>query len=195
MSAWYSDFQGGDQVNMFESGMGTSSTPASIGYDDQQQYQQHQQHQQQPAQYQQQAQAQQQYQQQAVSQQLKAKVAAAQQQASASALPGMFQMPTASPPATAETYSDPENSSGYFEQLWQRRRDVAKLGVLALVVLLAMALHSAAWYYLREFIDTQQSLGYWKEVGIRVAYPAIVLVVLWHAKAFLASPKNTEPVS
>lgn len=69
--------------------------------------------------------------------------------------------------------------------MWQRRRDVAKLAILALVVLLAMALHSAAWFYLRDFIESSRTLTYWKEVGVRVAYPVVVLVILWHAKTFL----------
>ena len=85
--------------------------------------------------------------------------------------------PLAPPGATSE--DDP----GYLETLWQRRRDVAKLCVLALTVLLAISAHSAAWHYLREYIETAARLTYWQEVGLRAAYPAVVLLVLWNLKA------------
>jgi len=80
-----------------------------------------------------------------------------------------------------ESVDDP----GYLETLWQRRRDVAKTCVLALAVLLAISAHSAAWHYVREYIETAPKLSYWQEAGIRVAYPAAVLLVLWHLKSFL----------
>ena len=69
--------------------------------------------------------------------------------------------------------------------MWQRRRDVAKLCILSLVVLLAISLHSAAWHYLREYIETASRLTYWQEAGLRAAYPIFVLVVLWHAKSLI----------
>ena len=74
---------------------------------------------------------------------------------------------------------------GYLEQLWQRRRDVAKLCILSLVVLLAISINTAAWHYIREYIETHPTLTQWQEVGLRVAYPVVVLLVLWHFKSFL----------
>lgn len=77
-----------------------------------------------------------------------------------------------------------EDDPGYLETLWERRRDVAKLAILSLVVLLAISAHSAAWHYLREFIETRTRLTYWQEVGLRVAYPIVILLILWHFKAW-----------
>ena len=76
-----------------------------------------------------------------------------------------------------------ESDPGYLENLWQKRRDVAKLCILALAVLLAISAHSAAWHYLREFIETAPQLSHWQELGLRIGYPAIVLIVLWNLKA------------
>lgn len=77
-----------------------------------------------------------------------------------------------------------EDDPGYLETLWERRRDVTKLAILSLVVLLAISAHSAAWHYIREFIETHSRMTYWQEVGLRVAYPVVVLLVLWHLKAW-----------
>ena len=92
-----------------------------------------------------------------------------------------------SPPAQQQQRQLPpqKGEPGYLEQLWQRRRDVAKLCILSLVVLLAISAHSAAWHYLREFIETTPKLTFWQEVALRTAYPAFVLIVLWHFKSFL----------
>ena len=87
--------------------------------------------------------------------------------------------PPPSKVASSNTASDP----GYLENLWQKRRDVAKLCILALAVLLAISAHSAAWHYLREYIETTPQLNEWHELGLRLAYPAIVLIVLWNLKA------------
>jgi hypothetical protein len=52
-------------------------------------------------------------------------------------------------------------------------------------VLLAISVHTAAWHYLLEYIETARELTYWKEVGLRVAYPVLVLLVLWNLKSVL----------
>jgi len=186
MSAWYSDIHAGDMMGGFESGYGAHSMPETL-VTEQPQYVQHQQ----PAvvaQQQQQAQAPPPQVAQLVQQQQQ-KTALVQQQQQAN-VPAVFQTPVGKPPQTTEQFYAAEEYDGYWEQLWQRRRDLAKLTILALVVLLALSLHSAAWYYLREFIDSREGLTFWKEVGIRVAYPIVVLLLLWHAKAFLVSKNN-----
>ena len=73
---------------------------------------------------------------------------------------------------------------GYLETLWKRKRDVIKLCTISLVVLLAISSHNTVWHYLREYLDTAVLTGT-QDVILRVAYPAAVLVILWHTKAFL----------
>jgi uncharacterized membrane protein YcjF (UPF0283 family) len=81
---------------------------------------------------------------------------------------------------------------GYLETLWQRRRDMAKLLILAIVVLLAMSMHTAMWHYLRNYIESAQRLTFWQELGLRAGYPVAIFLVLWHAKSFLPSPTQAQ---
>lgn len=94
-------------------------------------------------------------------------------------LPLAYQAP-AQQAAPAAALPEP----GYFELLWARRREIVKLVVLSLVVLLAISSHSTVWHYLQDYVDLQQLEG-GKELAVRLAYPAAVLVLLWHFKAFL----------
>ena len=89
----------------------------------------------------------------------------------------------ASSPSPASPEYAGHDDPGYLELLWQRRRDVAKLCILSLVVLFAISMHSAAWHYLREYIETAAKLTYWQEAGLRVAYPVVVCFLLWNLKA------------
>ena len=73
---------------------------------------------------------------------------------------------------------------GYLDSLWSRKRDLFKLCVLALVILLAISAHTAVWHYLEDFVDASD-LTPGRELALRLAYPGAVLVVLWHFKAFL----------
>jgi hypothetical protein len=94
----------------------------------------------------------------------------------------------ASPGAGAAAYmASAVVEPGYWDLLWERRRDVCKLVLLSLVVLLALSSHTTIWHYLKEFIDAA-SITRAQEVALRVAYPAAVLFVLWHVKAFLTGP-------
>jgi hypothetical protein len=77
------------------------------------------------------------------------------------------------------------NDIGSIELMWQRRRDAAKLALMALVILLAIAIHSAAWFYIKDFIEMYPSLTYWKEMGVRVAYPLGVFLLMWYVKIML----------
>lgn len=75
---------------------------------------------------------------------------------------------------------------GYVDLLWDKRREVFKLCLLTLVILLAISSHTAVWHYLEDYInDAVLTSG--QELALRLAYPAIVLIVLWHFKTFLTS--------
>jgi hypothetical protein len=81
--------------------------------------------------------------------------------------------------------SKSHNDIGSIELMWQRRRDAAKLALMALVILLAISLHSAAWFYIKDFIDMYPTLTYWKEMGVRIGYPAAVFLAIWYLKMVL----------
>jgi hypothetical protein len=141
-------------------------------------------HQQQAAQQQQQllqqAQAQQQQQQQQAQLQALAMMAQQQQQQG-----GVSSVTARASAPAADALAAQQQDSGYLEQMWQRRRDVAKLCLLSLVVLLAISTHTTVWHYLLEYIETATKLTYWREVALRAAYPVVVLLVLWNVKGTL----------
>jgi hypothetical protein len=96
--------------------------------------------------------------------------------------------PGPSPAFPASTGVNHEAEPGYIEYLWLRRREVVKLVVISLVVLLAISSHSTVWHYLREYLDNAD-LTTAQELMLRLAYPLAVFVVLWHTKAFLSGPR------
>lgn len=78
-----------------------------------------------------------------------------------------------------------ENSknNNYVDKLLSRKKDLAKLVTIALVVLFAISLHYLLDFYMkRYFEDNAMSMG--KEFALRALYPAAVLFVLWNIKAF-----------
>lgn len=82
-----------------------------------------------------------------------------------------------------------DDRPGYLEALWQRRRAVAKLVMLSLVVLLAMSLHKTLWYYLKDYIHSN-AMTELQELALRMAYPVGIFVILWNIKAFWLSPSD-----
>jgi hypothetical protein len=74
---------------------------------------------------------------------------------------------------------------GYFSEIWDRRRSVLKLMVITLVILLAISLHNTIYFYVCALIDRIKHRAKWNEVVIRVAYPLIILIAMWHLKAYV----------
>lgn len=75
----------------------------------------------------------------------------------------------------------------YLERMWQRRRDMAKLGVLVMVVLLAISAHATIMHYVRVFLE-EGAGAEWspsQQAALRIAYPLLVLLLLWHTKMCL----------
>ena len=91
---------------------------------------------------------------------------------------------TQQPPATAY-YAAAAAPPSYWQLMWQKRREVARLCVLSLVVLLAISFHATVLHYIKTYIEEQgSSLTEGKEMLLRLAYPVSVLLLLWHVKAF-----------
>jgi hypothetical protein len=83
-------------------------------------------------------------------------------------------------------YAGQYDDDGYLTTLWSKRRDVLKLILMALVVILALSCHKVAWHYLCEYLEGA-SLSRGQEIALTVAYPVVVLAVMWHLKAFQLS--------
>lgn len=89
--------------------------------------------------------------------------------------PAMYaQQPAAAVPAPP--------SESFWERLGNKKWEVVKLIVLALVVLLGISMDRVATHYLTNYIgrafltDTQEFL-------IRIGYPVVIILVLWIIKA------------
>lgn len=75
------------------------------------------------------------------------------------------------------------NSVGYLDKLLSKKRDVTKLIVFSLVVLLALSLHDVLSFYIKQYLD-EAALTAIKEFCVRIIYPIVILFVLWNIKAF-----------
>lgn len=71
--------------------------------------------------------------------------------------------------------------TSWYDRCWQKRRDVMKLVVMALVILLALSAHSVAVFYIKMYVE-DSSLSAWREFGFRLAYPVGILLILWGIK-------------
>ena len=74
------------------------------------------------------------------------------------------------------------NGPSYFDRLIAKRTDIARLFVLALIVVLGLSMHTMVTHYLDKYIDKSfmtQSM----ELMVRLSYPLFILVVIWLLKA------------
>lgn len=71
--------------------------------------------------------------------------------------------------------------SGLISKCWQRRKEVLKLTVMALVVVLALSTHSVIVFYTKSYLE-DASLTQWREFLVRVSYPVGALLILWGIK-------------
>eukprot|EP00798_Chlamydomonas_sp_ICE-L_P028825 gene28825-32014_t len=83
-----------------------------------------------------------------------------------------------------------EEEDGYFSQLWNRRRSTLKILVLALVVLLAISIHSTSLFYLKIAADRLARVHHakwWYDVALRLSYPLLVFFIVWNMKVFVST--------
>lgn len=77
---------------------------------------------------------------------------------------------------------------GWGARFWGKRREVVKLLVIALVVVLALGIHSSVMHYIGLAVQsvrqegTRLHLAGYGELVLRLLYPLIVLVVIWVLK-------------
>ena len=93
--------------------------------------------------------------------------------------PAMFmqQMPVQS---TSPSLQPPEDT--LWDRISQKKLDVLKLFVLALVVLLGISMDRLMSFYISNYVSSSV-LSDFQEFLVRLSYPIIVLVVLWLIKA------------
>jgi hypothetical protein len=75
--------------------------------------------------------------------------------------------------------------NGYFSEVWDKRRSVLKIMVITFAILLAISLHNTIYFYVCALIDRVKHRAKWNEVLIRISYPLIILLAMWHLKAYV----------
>lgn len=86
---------------------------------------------------------------------------------------------------TDDDNGDSGAGNGYFSEVWDKRRSVLKIMVITFAILLAISLHNTIYFYVCALIDRVKHRAKWNEVLIRIAYPLIILLVMWHLKAYV----------
>lgn len=81
----------------------------------------------------------------------------------------------------AQPMADPS----YWEMWSSKRREVMKLFLYALVILLGLSLHHLLKFFLKRLLKHYGWNGSNREIGMRVAYPLLILLFLWHVRAVI----------
>lgn len=84
----------------------------------------------------------------------------------------------------ATTYPNPS----YIDMLITKRKDTMKLITFAFVILLAISIHFLVDFSIKEIIMSNE-LNFRQELGIRLMYPTVIILLLWNFKALGSVPK------
>ena len=71
----------------------------------------------------------------------------------------------------------------YLDQLVSKRRDMLKVIIFAVSILLAISLHTVVEFWLKE-ISVSKELAFKQELGLRALYPILIVLTLWLLKSF-----------
>ena len=95
--------------------------------------------------------------------------------------PAMFMQQTPTPPPAVSMMMQ-SGGDTLWDRISQKKLDVLKLFVLAMVVLLGISMDRLLSFYINNYV-TSSVLSDFQEFLVRLSYPVIVLVVLWLIKA------------
>lgn len=70
----------------------------------------------------------------------------------------------------------------HIDNMIQKRRDLLKMISIAVIILLAISLHTVVDCGLKELIISHD-FSFKQELGIKILYPVIVVFILWNLKA------------
>ena len=69
----------------------------------------------------------------------------------------------------------------YIEMMGSKRKEIAKVIGYALMILFALTLYTAIDFWLKELVE-KHDWSFKQELGVRLAYPFVVLFLLWNFK-------------
>jgi hypothetical protein len=94
--------------------------------------------------------------------------------------------PTYNPPEAMYTKQTPAPQVYYNDSFWDRlankKWEVFKLVVMALIIMLGLSLHDVANHYVSKYIGSA-FLSVNQEAIVRVAYPSTIILFIWFIKA------------
>jgi hypothetical protein len=76
----------------------------------------------------------------------------------------------------------------YVEQLMSSKRDLMKLLLMSLVVVIGLSIHHVAKFLVKEMLATR-TLSFGQELALRAAYPLIIVFFVWNFKIALQTSK------
>lgn len=82
----------------------------------------------------------------------------------------------------------PRYGPTYFEQLWSSRREISKLLMLALIVVVGLSIHGCGKHVLKH-VMADREMTFNQELLIRGAYPMIMLFTAWNLRLALQASK------
>lgn len=92
------------------------------------------------------------------------------------------------PQAASIRYYNDINDPNYMDSVVHKRRDVLKAVILAITIVLAISIHAAVDFWLKEiFINGE--FGFKEELGIRLLYPVVIIIIIWLLKVILFKSK------
>ena len=76
----------------------------------------------------------------------------------------------------------PYPAASFWDRLINKRVEVFKFLILALIIVLGLAIHAQSTFYLENYINKTFVSGS-QELMLRLSYPLMILVILWMFKA------------
>lgn len=89
-------------------------------------------------------------------------------------------------PAVRYPANETQRTASYFDAMVQKRRDVLKMISFAIIILLAISIHTVVDFGLKELIMSND-FTFKQEIGVRMIYPLVVILFLWNIKALTSS--------
>jgi len=73
------------------------------------------------------------------------------------------------------------SSPSYVDRMMNKKRDMLKIVLFSMMILLAISMHTFIEYWLKDFVSAKE-LTYKQELGVRLLYPVVVLFAVWNMK-------------
>lgn len=95
-------------------------------------------------------------------------------------MPEVVYMKEAQPPQQQQQQQ--QSSASFWDRMGMKKDEIYKLLIFSMIILLAIAMDKAFFYYLKTYIE-ENMLTWSQEFMLRFTYPIVILVVLWIMKA------------